>query len=167
MLATGNKKKKRTLKKVFSFKKNGKNGYLDEQLIEEERKRTSKQIHFDAEQTEMLERVYDYHHVDMKRLKQKFKKNHQFDTFIRRNQVNIDNARTANIVILGASGAGKTKIWWNFLNYYSKSYLDSNSWGLSPKDFYYIITEKIMNISIDILIEYNYQKKKISDRDPS
>mmetsp|Transcript_58398 Transcript_58398/g.92822 ORF Transcript_58398/g.92822 Transcript_58398/m.92822 type:complete len:728 (-) Transcript_58398:184-2367(-) len=157
-------KKKRTLKNLF--KKNGKNEddeAMDASLMRVDRKRSSKYVQFDQDQMEMLEKLYDYHGVDMQRLRQKFKKNHQFDAFIRKNQNNIDNARTASMVILGTSGSGKTKVWWNFLNYFRKSYLDSNSWGLSPKDFYYIITEKIMNISIDILIEYNHHRKKIED----
>ncbi len=77
------------------------------------------------------------------------------------NQAVIDQARTANIAILGTSGSGKTKVWWNFLNYFNKSYSHRNSWGISPKDFYNIITEKIMNISVDMLIEYNYHRQQM------
>ena len=154
-------KKSKTVFNLFGKKSKKGDEDLEASLMRYDRKRSSRKLQFDQNQTEMLDKIHEYHRVDIARLRQKFKKNHQFDAFIRKNQNNIDNARTANIVILGTSGSGKTKIWWNFLNYYRKSYLDSNSWGLSPKDFYYIITEKIMNISVDILIEYNYHRERI------
>lgn len=157
----------KSMKDVFFKNKKGDDNDLDASLMRDIRRRSSRKLQFDQAQQEMLDRIHDYHRVDIGKLRQRFKKNHQFDAFIRKNQKNIDDARTANVVILGTSGSGKTKIWWNFLNYYRKSYLDSNSWGLSPKDFYYIITEKIMNISIDILIEYNYHRKKIENPDCS
>ena len=98
---------------------------LDASLMRNEKKR-SRTKQYDQAQTEMLDKIYNYHRVDINRLRQKYKKNHQFDAFIRKNQVMIDDARTANIVILGTSGSGKTKLWWNFLNYFAKSYEDPN-----------------------------------------
>eukprot|EP01084_Bolivina_argentea_P179140 309578_1 len=159
-------KKKKTLKSIFRSKSSdvyNADEALDASLMRLDRQKSSKNIQFDTSQTEMLDKIYEYHNVDTKHLKNKFKKAHQFDTFMRNNKTAIDNARTANIAILGTSGSGKTKLWWNFLNYYNKSYLDNNSWGISPKDFYILITEKIMNISIDMLIEYNYDIQNESD----
>eukprot|EP01083_Nonionella_stella_P029947 82260_1 len=136
---------------------------LDASLMRNDRKMVASPMHFDEAQLEMLDKLYDYHRIDIDRLRHKFKKKYQFETFIRSNQENINDARTSNMIILGTSGSGKTKLWWNFLNYYRKSYLDANTWGLSPKDFYYIMTEKMMNISVDILIEYEYHKEKKQD----